>query len=148
MDEPFCQPDVHAGLRARFPVVRRAPLLPDSTPAKRSSQHSSSRLLAGSRKTEGNVGLPGSPFPLVCLPGGLLCDRDSIFDCSSQQTDPATPLHSDTSERGWFIPGRHGGLGGGPVPSFSTRRMISSAFPTTKASKSGRAKEQSARPSL
>src|SRR5512135_965220 len=67
------------------------------------------RPLTGSGKTEGNVGLPGSPLPLVCLPGGLPCDRDSIFDCSGQQTDPATSLRSDTFERGWFIPGRYGG---------------------------------------
>jgi len=119
-------------LRARFPVVRGAPLLPDSIPANWSRQHPPSRSLAGSGKTEGNVGLLGSPVPLVCLPGGLLCDRDSVFDCPGQQTHPATSLHSDTSERGWFIPGRHGGLGGGPVPSFSRCCMIPSAFPTTR----------------
>ena len=132
MDEPFCQPDVHAGLRACFPLVRRAPLLPDSIPAKRSRQHSPSRLLAGSRKTEGNVGLPGSPLPLVCLPGGLLCDRASVFDCPGQPTNSAPSLHDGISGAGWFVLGRHGSLGGGPVPSFSTCRMIPSAFPITK----------------
>ncbi|MCX6923162.1 MAG: PmoA family protein [Verrucomicrobia bacterium] len=35
---------------------------------------------AGVAKTEGDVGLSGWPLPLVCIPGGLLCDRNSVFD--------------------------------------------------------------------